>query len=223
MEYGLAEESVEQLAEREEVPILAESVPVTMPELPATLRVETVEQFRAASDPIRVKILGIIQTQPATAKQIAERLGATPGAIGHHLHILEETGLAQVVARRLVRGVVAKYYTRTARLFEFSLPPELVGLTDHSLDIMTIARAQLAEAIQGDAEAVHFMAFPHARLGPERAQHYQERLEALLADLLAEPVDPAGQSYGVCLAFFASPAYLQAAQPEAQNQGKAEN
>src|SRR6266581_275959 len=111
------------------IPVLPEDVPVTMPELPAKLVINTVQQFKAISDSLRSRILGIIQNQPATAKQIADRLGASPGAIGHHLHVLEAAGLAQVIARRIMRGIVANYYTRTARIFTYELPPEVAGNT----------------------------------------------------------------------------------------------
>src|SRR5213080_3609936 len=129
------------------IPVLPGNVPVTMPELPVQIVINTAQQFKAVSDPIRSRILGIIQNQPATAKQIADRLGATPGAIGHHLHVLEEAGLAQVVARRLVRGIVARYYTRTARLFQFDLPPEITGPHSVPLDLLTRGRDELAEVL----------------------------------------------------------------------------
>src|SRR5947207_14635560 len=123
------------------IEILPEDVPVTMPELPSQLVINTLQQFKAISDPIRSRILGIIQNQPATAKQIADRLGASPGAIGHHLHVLQAAGLAQVVARRITRGIVANYYTRTARIFAYELPPEVTG--NVALDIITRARDEL--------------------------------------------------------------------------------
>src|SRR5260370_40773829 len=126
------EESMNALHSKDDldvIPVLPSNVPVTMPELPVQLVINTVQQFKAFSDPIRSRILGIIQNQPATAKQIADRLGASPGAIGHHLHVLEAAGLARVVARRMARGVVANYYTRTARIFDFDLPREVTGDT----------------------------------------------------------------------------------------------
>src|SRR5215467_1805078 len=107
-----------------------------MPELPTRFVINTMQQFKAISDPVRSRILGIIQNQPATAKQIADRLGASPGAIGHHLHVLEEAGLAKVVARRLVRGIVANYYTRTGRIFKYRLPREIGDHIPASLEIM---------------------------------------------------------------------------------------
>jgi DNA-binding transcriptional ArsR family regulator len=192
------------------IPVLPEDVPVTMPELPAKLVINTVQQFKAISDPLRSRILGIIQNQPATAKQIADRLGVSPGAIGHHLHVLEAAELAQVVARRLVRGIVAIYYTRTARIFQYELPREVTGDTSMNLDIMAKAYEELAEAETNIDEDVYRCAgFPHIRLSPERARFYSERLQALVDDILQETPDPNGKVYGIFVAMFMAPAYMQ--------------
>src|SRR3989454_8965742 len=127
------------------IPVLPGNVPVTMPELPVQIVINTAQQFKAISDPLRSRILGIIQNRPATAKQIADSLKASPGAIGHHLHVLEAAGLAQVVARRLIRGIVANYYTRTARIVKYELPREVTGDTSINLDIIARAYEELAE------------------------------------------------------------------------------
>lgn len=190
--------------------ILPERVPVQMPELPTTLTISTEQQFRAIGDPLRSRILGIIQHQPATAKQLAERLGATPGAIGHHLHVLEAAGLAQVVARRLIRGTVAKYYTRTARIFVNELPHDVAGVTEFGLGMLAHGYEELAETVgTGEHDALRCEAFPHVRLSPERAHEYRERLLALVADLLQEPPDAHGEVYGVLISMFKAPAYVQ--------------
>ncbi len=192
------------------IPVLSGDVPVTMPELPVQLVINTVQQFKAISDPIRSRILGIIQNQPATAKQIADRLGASPGAIGHHLHVLEAAGLAHVVARRLVRGIVANYYTRTARIFTYDLPREVTGDTSINLDIMAKAYEELAEAEENKEEDVNLCAgFPHIRLSSERAMYYSERLQALVDDILSESADLDGKVYGILVSMFMAPAYMQ--------------
>jgi DNA-binding transcriptional ArsR family regulator len=181
----------------------------TMPELPPQRVLSTDQQFKAIADPLRSKILGIIQTKPATAKQIADRLGEAPGNIGHHLQVLEKAGLAQVVATRIVRGIIAKYYTRTARIFSFSFPPEVTGESPMSIDIIEHARQELLEAMAAYGDKPCQGAFPHVRISAERARVYQERLEGLLADLLHEPVDPHGQVYGLVYQMFLAPPYLQ--------------
>lgn len=196
--------------ESDAIPILPDDVPVTMPELPIRFTISTIQQLKAISDPMRTKILGIIQNQPATAKQIADRLGASPGAIGHHLHVLEEAGLAKVVARRITRGIVANYYTRTARIFDYELSPELIGHESLGLDVMTTARNELAEAVVSiQDDPYRSDGFPHIRLSPERARMYSERLQALIDEILHETPDPDGDVYGIFVAMFKSPAYMQ--------------
>ncbi len=192
-----------------EIPVLPEDVPVEMPDLPTMLRISTLEQYRAITDPTRSRILNIVQLTPATAKQIAERLGATPGAIGHHLHVLEEAGLVQVSARRQVRGMVANYYTRTARLFDFHLPQELVGAVTVQEEILSGAQDEMNEAGREDPDSTILHGFPHARLSPERVEYYALRLKEVFDDLLKEPASGTGDVYGVLLSMFKSPAYLQ--------------
>jgi|SRR5437660_4969464 len=190
--------------------VLPEEVPVVMPELPVRLQVNTVQQFKAMGDPLRWRILNLIQHQPYTAKQIAERLKASPGTIGHHLQVLEASGLAQVVARRLIHGIVAKYYTRTARIFQLDFPTEVTGNTSTSLKIMTDARDEMAEAIETEGEnAVLSDGLPHMRLSPEQAKIYKERISALIDDFLREPPAPDGQVYGLYTVLFKAPSYLQ--------------
>ena len=192
------------------IPVLSDDVPVTMPDLPAQVLITTFEQFKAIGEPVRSRILGIIQNQPATAKQIAGRLGATPGAIGHHLRVLEEAGLAQIVARRLVRGIVANYYTRTARIFKYDLPEDVKGGISASLQILDKARDELAEAQSAMKEDPYRCeSFPHIRLSPERVHYYAKRIEALINDVLHEKPDPDGKVYGILIGMFMSPPYMQ--------------
>ena len=192
------------------IPVLPGNVPVTLPELPVRIVINTAQQFKAISDPVRSRILGIIQNQPATAKQIADSLKASPGAIGHHLHVLEAAGLAQVVARRMIRGIVANYYTRTARIFMYDLPREVTGDTSINLDIVAKAYEELAEAEANMKEDVNQCAgFPHVRLSPERVQYFSERLQSLVDDVLSEASDPNGKVYGILVSMFMAPDYIQ--------------
>jgi len=186
---------------------------VTMPTLPLRLVVNTPQQFKAMGDPIRMRILRTIQQQPATAKQIANRLGIAPGTIGHHLQVLEAAGLAQVVAQRIVHGIVAKYYARTARIFVLDFPEEVKGHNAVSLKILNDARDEMYEthATQGES-AFCRTAFPHASLTPERVQYYEQRINQLIDEFLQEPqqsTESGSQVYGMFLSLFLSPPYTQ--------------
>jgi DNA-binding transcriptional ArsR family regulator len=198
-------------------PVLPGDVPVTMPDLLPTLLVTTEQQFKAVSDPMRGRIIQVLRTKPATAKQLANLLGGTTGAIGHHLQMLEAAGLVQIIARRLVHGIVAKYYARTARVFIFDLPRETVGVASMDLVMLTQAREELIEALptigpQGLCDSW----YPHKRLAPERLAAYQQRINQLVVDFLNEAPDPDGVMYSLIISVFRSPAYLQASIPEAE-------
>src|SRR5262249_8985865 len=161
-----------------------------MPDLPTTLVLSTAQQMKACADPTRSRILGIIQHRPATATQLAQILGVAPNKISYHLQVLEAAGMVQVVARRLVRGIVAKYYTRTARNFLFTAPPEIAGeaSNDLLLGFVTDARDALRETLTATGErAVLNAGFAHARLTREDAQAYFQRLEALVQDFMDHP------------------------------------
>lgn len=194
--------------ETEELPILPEDVPITMPELPIRLTINTMEKFKAISDPVRMRILRIILHQPATAKQLADRLEASPGAIGHHLHVLEAAGLAQVVALRVTRGIIARYYTRTARVFMYDMPQELTEHGSVSIDFLTDARDELADATLNYKEDTTLCGgFPHARISRTKAEAYAARLRELTDDFLQEPSDPEGEVYGLSFALFKAPSW----------------
>lgn len=197
--------------------VLPDDVPVEMPRLPLELFVTTPQQFKAIGDPTRWRILDIIRHRPATAKQIADTLKIAPGTIGHHLQVLEAAGLAQIIARRVTRGIIAKYYTRTARIFKFDFAPETRGNASISLDIASTIRAEIAESLSAYGEdAVCEVGAPHTRISAERAQEYNKRLQVLIYDFLNEPDDPDGQIYGLGLALFLAPPYMQN-EPNAKN------
>lgn len=198
--------------------ILPEYVPVALPVLPPSLRVHTVQQFKALGDPTRSLILQIIKHEPLTAKQLGEWLHVPASTVGHHLQVLEAAGLAQICARRLIHGIVAKYYVRTALLFVFDFAPEVGPVAEEYLHRLTDARDQLADLVAEQAalpdknEIVNHIGFPHARISKARAEEYAKRLFELAYEFATESPDPDGQVYGLCTAFFVSPSYLQGTQ-----------
>ena len=202
---------------KQEPKLLPASVPVEMPDLPPSVSIATEAQFKALGDPVRNRILGIIQQQPATAKQIADRLKATPGAIGHHLKILEQAGLAMVVARRVMRGIIAKYYTRTARIFMYELPKTMRSPLHPALEIVNTARTELVQAITDGMDEAEDgfcqVGFPRVRLSKAKVQKYGARIEAIMEDLLKEKPDPSGTVVGFGFVFFTQPNYIQLVKP----------
>jgi DNA-binding transcriptional ArsR family regulator len=191
--------------------VLPEGVPVEMPPLPAVLRVTSEQQFKALGDPIRGRILQMVHFRPSTAKQIATALGASPGAIGHHLRVLEDAGFVQVVARRLINNLtIAKYYARTAATFVFDFRRELTGDTPTELVLLDQARDELLAALPLVHEGALLDAwFPHRQLSPGRMRLYLERIVQLVSDFLSEAPDPDGHVYSLFITTYRSPLYVQ--------------
>jgi DNA-binding transcriptional ArsR family regulator len=199
--------------------------PPTMPDLPPSLVVRSAKQYKALGDPLRVRILELIQHQPRTAKQLADLLERPPGTIGHQLRVLEAAGLAQVVARRLVKGIVAKYYARTAHIFLVETPQELGSERAPGDRRLQRAHDELVEALAALGDEAFFgyegnPEFFHVRLSPERARAYRDRLSDLTTDLLHETPDPEGTVFAVSVAFFVAPPALQVT-PERAEPGDA--
>jgi DNA-binding transcriptional ArsR family regulator len=191
------------------VPLSAD-VPVTMPDLPPILEITTHEQMRALGDAVRTNITKAIQYQPLTAKEIARRLSMSPGTVGHHLHVLERAGLVQVVALRLVRGTVAKYYTRTARMYGFPANHATDAAPPIELDMATHCRDEVAQTVaEATDDTVCLTYFPHAIVAPDRVDYYAERIEALIAEFLAEAPTPDGKLMGLGAFFFTAPSAIQ--------------
>lgn len=79
-----------------------------------TYTIETLEQLRAISDPLRVRITDLLRVQPMTATQIGDTLKIAPAKIHYHVRELEKVGLLQLVETREKGGILEKYYQPVA-------------------------------------------------------------------------------------------------------------
>lgn len=83
-------------------------------------RVQNFEQLKLLSDARRLAILRLLMSNPATLSQLGQVLGEHPARVRHHLKLLEEAGLVELVETRAVRGFMEKYYQAKARAFVFN-------------------------------------------------------------------------------------------------------
>jgi DNA-binding transcriptional ArsR family regulator len=76
----------------------------------------TILQARAASHPLRLRILRLCGQQPMTNKQLADRLDRQPGTILYHVRLLVEAGLLEPAPVRTgASGALEKPYRSTGR------------------------------------------------------------------------------------------------------------
>src|SRR5215471_10630762 len=77
-------------------------------------------QVKAISHPLRTTILGLLHERAATVSELAVALERPKSTVAHHVKVLNETGLVQVVRTRRVRAIEERFYGRTARMFYVS-------------------------------------------------------------------------------------------------------
>jgi len=85
------------------------------------------EQFKALEDPIRGKIVQILYKKNLNVEQIHRRLKKfgfkkAVTTIRHHVEILKNSGLIEIVKIEELQGATSKYYGSSIKLLDFTLP-----------------------------------------------------------------------------------------------------
>lgn len=160
-------------------------------ELDDYLKVTEPEQFRAAGDSTRQRIISLLSEKAATTSQLAVALGQPKGSVGHHLKVLESAGLIRVVRTRQVRAITEKYYGRTARMFEFMDADS----EDREIDFFRQARNEEVEA-DPDEEFSHLLTLRHARIPATRANEFRQRVQELAEEFSDFDSVPGERVYG---------------------------
>ena len=85
------------------------------------------EVFKALDDPIRGKIVQLLNKKQLNVEQITRRLKKfgykkAVTTIRHHVEILKDSGLIEIAKIEESRGAVTKYYGSSIKLLDFTLP-----------------------------------------------------------------------------------------------------
>ena len=100
-------------------PALAPSARTSPPEVPDVYYLETLDQLRVLSDPLRYRMALLLET-PATCAGLARALGLSRAKAHYHLKLLDAHGLVQPHSEALNNGIVEKYYVVRGRMLDFS-------------------------------------------------------------------------------------------------------
>ena len=89
----------------------------------------SMEHARAIEDPVRAKTVEILYRQSLSAEQITNALKKAGykkalTTIRHHLDILKESGLIEIVKIEESRGAITKYYSTSTKLLGYSEPAD---------------------------------------------------------------------------------------------------
>lgn len=86
-----------------------------MEDIPENYDLENVEQLRAISDELRIRIMDTLAHQQMTVTQLGERFGLAPARVHYHVRELEKVGLVKLVETRENKGILEKYYRSVAK------------------------------------------------------------------------------------------------------------
>jgi DNA-binding transcriptional ArsR family regulator len=142
-------------------------------------------QVRAMTDPLRATLLELVLERAATVTELASAVSRPKSTIAHHVNVLVDAGLLRVVRTRRVRAIDERYYGRTARLFRVGVltwpgdTPAVFWAND-----LAVAAAEAGPAHQAD---VLRAVTRHARIAPERAKEFWERVLALVQEFSQLP------------------------------------
>jgi DNA-binding transcriptional ArsR family regulator len=137
-------------------------------------------QVKALSHPVRTSILHLLHERAATVTELATALERPKSTVAHHVKVLTEAGLLQVVRTRRVRAIEERLYGRRARLFYISLER---GAEDDELprdfNDFEVAAAESVEAFR-DGKLWGFLR--HARISEAQAHAFWERMAELTTE-----------------------------------------
>ena len=137
-------------------------------------------QVKAIGHPLRTTILGLLHERAATVTELAIAVERPKSTVAHHVKVLTEAGLVQVVRTRRVRAIEERLYGRTARMFYVGVDRSREG-DDLPLDFNDFeVAAQESDEAYRDGKLWGFIR--HARISEAQASEFWERMAELVAE-----------------------------------------
>ena len=137
-------------------------------------------QVKAISHPLRTTILGLLHERAATVSELAVALTRPKSTVAHHVGVLTDAGLVQVVRTRRVRAIEERFYGRTARMFYVGVERSAEGVQlPRDFNDFEVAAGESAAAYR-DRKLWGFIR--HARISEAQASEFWERMAELVAE-----------------------------------------
>jgi DNA-binding transcriptional ArsR family regulator len=149
-------------------------------DLAERLALTTPAQVKALGHPLRTTILGLLHERAATVTELAVAVERPKSTVAHHVKVLAEAGLVQVVRTRRVRAIEERFYGRTARMFYVGVERSSEGDEwPRDFNDFEVA-ARESSAAHDDGKLWGFIR--HARITEEQASEFWERMAELVKE-----------------------------------------
>ena len=142
-------------------------------------------QVKAIGHPLRTTILSLLHERAATVTELAVAVERPKSTVAHHVKVLTEAGLLQVVRTRRVRAIEERLYGRTARMFFVGIErsPDGADLPRDFNDFEVAARE--SDAAYRDGKLWGFIR--HARISEAQASEFWEQMAQLVTEFAQLP------------------------------------
>jgi DNA-binding transcriptional ArsR family regulator len=148
-------------------------------ELADRIALTTPAQVKALSHPVRTTILGLLHERAATVTELAVAVERPKSTVAHHVKVLAEAGLIQVVRTRRVRAIDERFYGRTARLFYVEAESSRGEELPRDFNDFDVAARESSEAYR-NGKLWGFIR--HARISESQASEFWERMAELVTE-----------------------------------------
>ena len=137
-------------------------------------------QVKAIGHPLRTTILSLLHERAATVTELAVAVERPKSTVAHHVKVLAEAGLVQVVRTRRVRAIEERFYGRTARMFYVAAERSPDGdEMPRDFNDFEVAAGESAAAYR-DGKLWGFIR--HARISEAQVSEFWEQMAELVAE-----------------------------------------
>lgn len=181
-----------------------------------TFEVEDIHILEVINNPLRLRILNQLASEPKTVREVAERMEVPVTRLYYHLNLLEEAGVIEVVETRKSGARLQRVYRAIATRFQPG--PELLSNVEDKRQLAEAAAGAVLDGARLDAVAGllrHFGFMEGADpdevpgnlgrtvvpMSREAAVELTERIGELMAEI-NEREDLDGEEYAFSFVFF---------------------
>ncbi|WP_432665739.1 helix-turn-helix domain-containing protein [Wukongibacter baidiensis] len=157
------------------------------------------EQIKAIAHPYRLEIIESFEEAPATAKQIADKMGEPHAKVNYHIKTLLKVGILELIEEKVKLGIVEKYYMPSARKFVIDRNilnsgenNALESFEQASISIFESISKDFYKAVEFANEKEHpkkFLYYYDYYLTLEEITELQNRLESVYGEFLQDKKD----------------------------------
>jgi predicted ArsR family transcriptional regulator len=159
---------------------MARKSPVPDYELADRIGLTEPTQVKAIGHPLRTTILSLLHERAATVTELAAAVERPKSTVAHHVKVLTEAGLLQVVRTRRVRAIEERFYGRTARMYYVAIErsPDGDDMPRDFNDFEVAAQESVAAYQAGKLWGF----VRHARISEQQASDFWARMAELVAE-----------------------------------------